>query len=251
MKRRFLPVLFASVLFLMGTCLGICTPCVWAGQLRIILKNGHSRVVPYYWEQDGQIKFEIPGGVAGIPKSEVASIQEVVDSQEFDPQALLDTAAREVAGSSQQKLLQQLVKTQTPVMPAFRVLTPQEGIQMLKKDGLAPSLTNSSTDQVYGPSFSRQASFPHLVRLKKNGLVLLVENVLSSRAIPKHTKFTLTLYDSAGKVWREGIPCQWYRLKVNPKTRRQLGINGQLITVVASFKPNPNISRYEITTREY
>ena len=70
-------VVFCTCSMLSSTALG--------GPLRINLSNGTSIEVPYYWEEGGEIKFEMPGGVAGIPKAYVTSVQEIIAMREFDP----------------------------------------------------------------------------------------------------------------------------------------------------------------------
>ena len=66
-----------------GVGFGICftlvlgVPSGWAGSLRLKMTDGNALEVPYYWEERGEVKFEVPGGVAGVPKAQIASVQEV------------------------------------------------------------------------------------------------------------------------------------------------------------------------------
>ena len=64
--------------------LGIVFPSPgWTATFRITLKDGNRVEVPFCWEKGTTLFFEIPGGVAGIPKSEVARIEEVITSDEI------------------------------------------------------------------------------------------------------------------------------------------------------------------------
>ncbi len=65
----------------------------WCGPMKLVMTDGTSVEVPYYWVSGGEYRFDIPGGVAGIPRAQVASIQEILQAKEFDPEVLMQNAA--------------------------------------------------------------------------------------------------------------------------------------------------------------
>jgi hypothetical protein len=113
-------------------------------------------------------------------------------------------------------------------------------------DALGSKNPSKPAERIYGPIFSRQGDFTELVRLEGNGLMLVMQNILTSREELKDRKFSLTLYDSEGHVLQKQ-PCDLYKLDVDPKMMKKLGLRGHLFSVIANIKPDSRISRYEIS----
>jgi len=221
----------------------IITSPALGGPLRINLSNGTSIEVPYYWEENGEIKFEMPGGVAGIPKGYVSSVQEIVSMREFDPEVLVES---KIARSSneREKTLMEIVGQRTPTLSGFEKVLPEESLLLLDKIG--PRNIPAPSEQIHGPMFSNQGDFTELVRLKGNGLMLVMQNVVTSRTQLNDRKFSLTLYDSEGNILQRQ-PCDVYEVNVDSKTLKKLGIRGHLFSIIATIKPDTRISRYEIS----
>ncbi len=224
-----------------------CCPMVASttlgGPLRINLSNGTSIEVPYYWEEGGEIKFEMPGGVAGISKAYVTSVQEIIAMREFDPEVMVEYNSAN-SGNEREKMLAELVEKETPTPPDFEKIGPEKSIVLL--DNLAVKQSSQQTEQIHGPMFSKQGDFTDLVRLKGNGLLLVMQNILSSRDALNDRQFLLTLYDSEGNVIQRKS-CDVYKVEMDAKTMKKLGVRGHLFSVMATIKPNPRISRYEIS----
>ena len=237
---RFTPYLCAAFVFF---CCWMRTSPVYCGPLRINLTNGTSLEVPYYWEENGEIKFEMPGGVAGIPKAYVKSVQEIVTMREFDPEVLVESTSESSTNNRQQMLLE-LAEKQTPSPPAFEKIGPEESLALL--DAFGSKSPTAADERIYGPMFSSQGDFTDLVRLKGDGLMLVMQNILTSRKELNDRRFSLTLYDSEGHVLQRQ-PCDLYKLDVDPSTMKKLGLRGHLFSVIATIKPDARISRYEIS----
>lgn len=238
---RRIPCLFAALIFF--SCCWMKASAVFGGPLRINLSDGTSLEVPYYWEEKGEIKFEMPGGVAGIPKAYVRSVQEIVTMREFDPEVLVESASGSPSNKREQMLLE-LAEKQTPSPPAFEKIGPEASLALL--DTLGSRNPSVSAERIHGPMFSRQGDFTELVRLKGDGLMLVMQNILTSREELSDRRFSLTLYDSEGHVLQRQ-PCDLYRLEVDAKTMKKLGLRGHLFSVIANIKPDSRISRYEIS----
>lgn len=237
---RLTPYLCAAFVF---SCCWLKASPVLCGPLRINLSNGTSLEVPYYWEENGEIKFEMPGGVAGIPKAYVTSVQEIVTAREFDPEVLVETNSESSTSNREQALLE-LAEKQNPSPPSFEKIGPEESLVLL--DTLSSKNPYKSAERIYGPIFSRQGDFTELVRLRGNGIMLVMQNILTSREELKDRKFSLTLYDSEGHVLQRQ-PCDLYKLEVDPNMMKKLGLRGHLFSVIANIKPDSRISRYEIS----
>ncbi len=213
------------------------------GPLRINLSNGTSIEVPYYWEESGEIKFEMPGGVAGIPKAYVSSIQEIITTREFDPEVMVESGAGGSTGEKE-KVLRELVTKKNSASSGAEKMTPEESITLLNKIG-ARNVPGSS-ERIHGPTFANQGDFTDLVRLRGNELMLVMQNVVTSRDQLKNRKFMLTLFDAEGNTLQKQ-PCDVYEVNVDSKTLKKLGIRGILFSIIATIKPDSRISRYEIT----
>jgi len=213
------------------------------GPLRINLSNGTSIEVPYYWEEGGEIKFEMPGGVAGIPKASVSSIQEIVTTREFDPEVLVESGAGAAAGE-RQKVLQELVAKKGPAAAGLEKVPPEESITLLSK--LSTRNVPASSERIHGPMFANQGDFTDLVRLRGDEVMLVMQNVVTSRSQLKDRRFMLSLFDAEGNVLQRQ-PCDVFEVNLDNKTLKKLGIRGHLFSIIATIKPDARISRYEIT----
>jgi len=221
------------------------------------MNDGTSLEVPYYWEADGEIKFEMPGGVAGIPKNEVRSVQEIILAKEFDPETLVEspdkpgsqTADKKpdktAEGSEQKKLLRELATTKAPRKPSTQEVSVDEGVKLMKGRSAAEGKPGVAKERAYGPGFNFEGDFSEFVRAEGNDVLLIMRNVLSSRKDLKNQSFALILYDADGNVL-EQRPCELHPIDVDKKTLKKIGIRGFLYTVTTTVKPDPKIKRYEI-----
>ena len=123
--------------FWKGACLGLCLVLglsgswAWGGSLRLKMTDGTALEVNYYWEEGGELKFEIPGGIAGVPKVQVASVQEVVVNREFDPETLAERSEAEGA-SAQLRMLRELLSASSSAAQTGERLTPEESLELLR-----------------------------------------------------------------------------------------------------------------------
>jgi hypothetical protein len=224
---------------------------VHAANLRIIMVDGTSLEVPFCWEEEGQIRFEMPGGTAGIPKGNIASIQEIVTAGEFSPDVIVKTttAARATAKN---KALVDIVDKQTTARQGYRALSPEEASQLLEVKS-RQRLPNDSTKgiRIHTTTISPQADFSDLAQAQGDGStpIMLVKQIMSTREDLHSKRFNLNLYDAQGNVI-ERKPCELSQLTVDKKTMRQLGITGSLFTVTATVRMDPKIKRYEITSAQ-
>lgn len=250
MKPRSLARILCPFALTISLCLIVNAPPARASSLRITMNDGTSTEVPYYWEEDGEVKFEFSGGVAGIPKNQIKSVQEIITASEFDPQALAE-ASNKGGETEQQKALRDLVAKSAPVKPPAQELTPDEGAKQMRAASTLGKKNDSAKDQAQTPAFNLEGDFSEFVRVEGKDLVLFMRNVLSSRKDLRNQSFILTLYDGEGKVL-EQKPCELRPIDVDKKTLRSIGIRGYLYTIVATLKPDPKIRRYDIaTSRRY
>ncbi len=244
-QRNLLSILTLSCI----VCLALAVPQVHAANLRIIMVDGTSLEVAYCWEEGGQIRFEIPGGTAGIPKSNVASIQEIVTAGEFSPDAMVKTTTAARA-NEKAKALESIVDTQTGGKANYRPLTPEEVSQLMDlkaREGVPQDTTKGI--RIYTTTMSPQADFSDLAQVQGSGTIMLIKQIMSTRENLHNKRFNLNLYDAQGNVI-ERKTCDITELKTDKKTLRQLGISGSLFSVTASVKLDPKIKRYEITSAQ-
>lgn len=220
------------------------SPDAWAGSLRILMTDGTSVEVSYYWEEGGEVKFEVPGGVAGIPKYQVASVQEIVAAKEFDPEVLLEGTETGL-DEEQRQILLNLIGSSGSFPASAEKLDPEEGIKILEQSEHGLHSTRSK-ERLLRPLSNIEVVFTDPVRLHGTDMVLFMTNVLSSREDLKAYRFVLTLYDGGGGVI-DRKNCEVRELDADQKVVRKLGMRGRLFTVLASVKPDPKIKRYEIT----
>lgn len=246
MKLRPVAGIFCFLALTIFPPLDVSSPPAWAGSLRLTMNDGTSVQVPYYWEADGEVKFEVPGGIAGIPKDQVQSIQEVITSKEFDPEAIVE-APDKTSVTDPKKMLRDLVAAKMPLKSSSEKLTPDEGMRLIQAHNATAKKTDSGRDRTYGPAFNVEGDFSEFVKVEGNDVMVVVRNVLSSRKDLKNQNFALSLYDGEGNIL-EQKPCELREIDVDKKTLKNMGLRGHLYTVVATVKPDPKIRRYEIVT---
>jgi len=215
-----------------------------AGPMKIIMSDGNSMEVPFCWEEDGQVKFEIAGGVVGIPRGNVLSIQEILTAGEFDPEAMLksNTGNRE---SVKNKILAGLVEDQLSTKSAYHPMSSQEAekfVEMMEQEA-GPKQTRNQ--RIHTTSFMEQGDFSDLVRLQGDGVLMVMKYILSTQGDLRKKHFVLTLYDAEGNVIQKR-PCEVHEFAVDKSTLKKLGARGTLFSVVATIRPDPQIKRYEI-----
>ena len=236
--------------FWRGACLGLCLVVVlgsswaWGGPLRLKMTDGTAVEVNYYWEEGGELKFEIPGGVAGVPKVQVASVQEVVVNREFDPEVLAERSEAEGA-SAQLKMLRDLVSASPSTATTAERLTPEESLELLRA-GRSTGDGGRGKERIEGALYDVQADFSELVRIPGAGVMIEMRKVVTSRNDLRRNGFTLNLLDGEGNVIQRQA-CQVNELDVDRKSLRQMGMKGRLFALTASVRPDERIRRYEIT----
>jgi hypothetical protein len=208
--------------------------------------DGTSLEVPYYWEENEELKFEIAGGVAGIPKTQVASVQEVLTAKEFDPEVLIN-APEENLSQNHVKILQELVSNKDLQSKSFEKLDPDESLRVLAMSHSAKG-SGRPSEKIHGPLFSFEGDFAELVR-DSDGVMLVIRNIINSPVSLKDREFVVTLYDTEGNVLQKKN-CELYELDVNRQTMQKLNFRGRLFAAVARIKPDTSIKRYEITAAQ-
>jgi hypothetical protein len=217
---------------------------VSAGPLRILMHDGNSVEVPFCWEEDGQVKFEIAGGVVGIPRGNVLSIQEILTAGEFDPEAILksSTGKRE---SNKNRVLAQLMEDQPATKSAYHPMSSEDAERFLELMEQESGPRRTANLRIHTTSFMEQGDFSDLVRLQGNGVLLVMKHILSTHEDVQKKHFVLTLYDAEGNVIQRR-PCEVHQFAVDKSTLKKLGARGTLFSVVAAIRPDPQIKRYEI-----
>lgn len=246
MRLRFLPdPIIPLTLFLSFSLLVVCAS---AGEqkLRINLTDGKSIEVPYYWEENGEVKFEVAGGILGFPKAQISSIQEILTAKEFDPEVLIEVPLDASAAESEKRLKDFLAK-QLPPMPNYETLSPEQGIQILQTESLSKRSPETPQEVVKGPLFNRKTGFSDLVRVRGGGVLLVMQNVFSSRSDLKDQAFTLVVYDGEGNVLQRKA-CEIHKIEIDRKDKKKYDLPGHLFTVIATIKPDPRIKRFEIVS---
>jgi hypothetical protein len=246
MKLRLVRVTLTSLVVFLFFSLALIPSSVWSGLLRVNMSDGSSIEVPYFWEENGEVKFEFAGGVAGIPKAQVTSIQEILAAKEFDPEVLLE-APKETTDVDHAKKLQDFIANQLPSLPAHEKLNPDQSLEALQSESLTRGKAGSSNELLFGPLFNLETSSAELVRVRGGGILLVMQNILSSRADLRNHAFTLVAYDAEGTVLQRK-PCEILELTIDRKTQRNLEIPGHIFSVTATVRPDPKIKRFEIVS---
>jgi hypothetical protein len=245
MKLRFGVDFMVSLMVLLLLSLTLVCPRAWGGLLRVNMNDGSFIEVPYFWEENGEIKFEFAGGVAGIPKSQVASIQEVLATKEFDPEVLLEVPKEDTEQGH--KKLQDFLTKQLPSLPNYEKLDPAQSLQILQSESLTKKGAKVPNEALFGPLFNLETDFAELVRVRGDGILLVMQNVLSSRADLRDQAFTLVVYDAEGNVLQRK-PCEVHEIAIDRKAQKNLELTGHLFSVIATVKPDPKIKRFEIVS---
>lgn len=213
-----------------------------AGPLRLKMVDGTAIEVPYYWMDGNVIRFDFPGGVVGLPRDQVASIQEVIATKSFDPEVLLGPSDASPE-SEQRRAIEALAMESGAIPAASRKLSHEESMRLLQMAQISPR-TGGGSERIYASRFAVEADFVE-VKEVGNDVTLLMRNILSSRNDLARSGFTLTLYDGEGNIIMRK-PCEVSELDVDSKMLRKLRIRGKLFSVLASAKADPKIKRYEI-----
>jgi hypothetical protein len=237
--------IIALIVFLSFSLTATCTSA-WGGLLRINMNDGKAIEVPYYWEENGEVKFEFAGGIAGVPKSQVSSIQEVLAAKEFDPEVLLDLP-KDAVETDRKATLQNFIAKQIPAMPNYEKLNAEQSQLILQEESLAKRGAGMSHEVIYGPLFNLETGSAELARIRGDGVVLVMQNILSSRADLKNQAFTLIVYDGEGNVLQKK-PCEIHEIAIERKEKKKLDIPGHIFAVMATVKPDPKIKRFEIVS---
>jgi len=213
------------------------------GNLRITMNDGTSVEVPFYWEENDEVKFETAGGVAGVQKSQGVSVQEIILATDYDPDVLVDPANADASPALAQ-MVQELVSSNVLQKPSYQKLSPEESQRLLE---MASGRSKSKREKVSAPLFTIEWDLSEMIRADNNELLLLVRRLLSSRMDLRGHSFNLILYDGEGNVLQQK-PCEVTELVVNKKTLRKMGLSGHLFSVSATMKPDNRIKHYEITS---
>lgn len=213
-----------------------------AGPLRLKMVDGTSLEVPYYWVEGNVIRFDFPGGVVGVPRNQVASIQEVIATKSFDPEVLLEPPESSPE-SDQRKAIEALAVEKGALPMVSKKLSHEESMRLLQMAQISPRGEGGS-ERIYASRYNVEADFVE-VREVGSDVNLMMRNILSSTNNLARTGFTLTLYDGEGNILMRK-PCDVSELDIDNKTLRKLRVRGKLFSVLASAKADPKIKRYEI-----
>ncbi len=213
-----------------------------AGPLRLKMVDGTSIEVPYYWLEGNVIRFDFPGGIVGVPRNQVASIQEVIATKSFDPEVLLEPPESSPE-SDQRKAIEAIAVEQGALPASSKKLNYEESMRLLQMAQISPR-SEGGSEKVHASRYNVEADFVE-VKEMGNDVTLMMRNILSSTNNLARTGFTLTLYDGEGNILMRK-PCAVSELDVDNKTLRKLRIRGKLYSVLASAKADPKIKRYEI-----
>lgn len=229
---------------LLAMTLWILSSPAWSGQLKINMMDGSSLEVAYLWEEKGEIRFEVPGGVVGVPKSQVASIEEIIAAREFDPEVLVE-APKETADSGRAGKMDQLIAANLPPVSIYEKVDQELSSELLKSQNIPLRESRSSSETFYGPLFTVEKESAELMRLRGNGIVLVMRNILSSTSDLQKFSFTLTTYDSDGQIIQKKN-CEVQEIGLNRLQKKQLDMPGRIFAVTAAVKPDSRIKTYKI-----
>lgn len=218
-----------------------------AGPMRITMKDGSSVKVPFFWETGDEIRFEVPGGQVGIPRSEVVSVQEIVSAREYDPEVLIEPP-KQGAAAGQDKGLRKFVDGKVPPPAQYSVVDEKDVQNLLSMTEKFKAETKAQpVGKLRSPLFTVEADYAQLMRSEGGTTMLLIRNVLSSRQDLKGRAFILNVYDGNGNVMLR-VPCEIREIKADQKTLREFDVKGHLYSVEAMLKPDSNIKQYEVVT---
>jgi hypothetical protein len=217
-----------------------CAAVATAGPIRIILNDGNTIEVPYYWVTDGEFKFDIPGGIAGVPRGQVAAVQEVLVAKEFDPEVLVKNSV-ESTTPDQRQLIQDLAGNKATAR--CDIANPEEGLKRLKAGA---SESEAGKPVIRGQKYHVEKTIANICD-ESGGPVVMIQELASSNGESMGRDFNLILYDSEGKVISKK-PCEVVPLTLNQDAQKRLGVRGPVYLIRATIRPNPSIKRYEIAS---
>lgn len=241
-RKARLGVSAACVILMLGL---LAAGYAQAATFRITLRDGNRVEVPYCWEKGATVFFEIPGGVAGIPKAQIARIEEVVATREVsmdETQAKADVYLN--AGPKEEEALIRLVREAMP-QADLEDLSPEEAAGLL--GGMERPKARPGSVRLYRTTMHPQGDFAEWMRLKGDGAVLVVQYLLSGAADLKNRRFHVLLYDGNDRLLRKQ-PCQVQELEIPKKLAAKLGLQNKLFMVVATLRPDPKVRRYELAS---
>ncbi|MGQ9669825.1 MAG: hypothetical protein ACUVWY_06640 [Desulfosoma sp.] len=216
-----------------------------AAKIRITLIDGNRVEVPYCWEAKDTIFFEMPGGVAGVPKGLVRSIQEIVAGSEIAYDTVGSRMRTVGASDSEQQREWAALLKGAPSEPPAETLSPEELTQLLTTT--MPSQEPQQAVRMYRSSFYPKGDVMQWMRVQKNEAVLLVKYLVNVSDDVQDKHFELILYDGHDRIVQRQ-PCSVQPVQVPPKLAEKLGLRGRLYAVVSKIKPDPDIRRYELAT---
>jgi hypothetical protein len=221
-------------------------PSAWGGPLRITMTDGTSVEVPYYWESGGQIRFEIPGGVAGVSRSQLSSVVEIVEAKEFDPESIFQSPTE--LTTDNRKMLQDIIASESGARCDLKEAS--ENIEILRSaaaEAEAP-LPSPPVETVHGTKLSIEKYLP-VVCPGPAGPMVVIQDIFKSRTNLGSGDLNLVLYDSEGNVLLRK-PCEVYPLSLDADSQKKLNMRGRLYLVRAAIQPESRIKRYEITAAQ-
>ena len=174
----------------------------------------------------------------------MASVHEVLESKEFDPEILMQSAA-ESSTADQRKLVQDLVASKSPGAKC-EIGDPEQGVSRLRV--AATKESGAGKTKIYGQSYTVEKSLPFICE-EPGGPVLVIQEFVSSSVDLKGREFNMVLYDSNGIVLSRK-PCEVYPLTLDQEAQKKLQVRSRIYLVRASIKPDPNIRRYEIAVQK-
>jgi len=254
---RRLGILLVAALIFLGS-----VPLLWAGQLEITLADNRKIVTPYCWEENGEIKFPMPGGVAGVDKTSVVSIREVVSSGEVvisemarveeskktseseEPDVLIDLGTkRRRKKDAKIEFLQKALAQQDPYAKEIKPLSTSE-LDMVEDKCLLTS--KEEIQKFFVANLQTAVEKNEIVRKIDKGYVIVLRNVIDTPYGDIDAKPILTLYDEEGKVISE-VPAQLVDLKIPREKAIKYGLDEKMKAVVSVFPLNCEVRRYEVS----
>lgn len=215
------------------------------GPLRLTMTDGTVVEVPCYWIAENQIKFDIAGGEAGVSRSQVVSIQEIVETREFDPQLIREKAS-DPESTDQRQLLQELTAKKNAISKNGVAASGDAAKKSPATDGGAAN--GEPQRRIYGPKYRVEMNLPALSS-EAGESVLVLQDIVSSNTDQKSRGFNLILYDGDGNVVVRKN-CEVYPLSLDSDTQKKLQLKGRLYVIRVGVKPDPKIKRYEIIAVE-
>ncbi len=214
-----------------------------AASMKLHMADGTSLEVPYYWISGGEVRFDIAGGVAGIPRSQVVSVEEILEAREFDPAVILQSA--QTTPGDQKQLIEKLVSDKVKGPPCG-VAEPEEALEryMSAAETVTTAVQGGAPVSLFSVKFGVRKALPVMCN-EPSGPVLYFQDIVGGREDAKLPDFNLVLYDGEGKVLQKK-QCEVYPLSLDSDSEKKLQLKGKLFLVRAGVKPDSKIKRYEI-----